>query len=371
MKKILILFGTRPEAIKLAPLVRALREHPEADCRVCLTAQHREMLDQVLHFFDLPAEYDLDLMTPGQSLAALSSRILTHLEPVLTDFHPDTLIVQGDTTTSMIGGLLAFYHRIPLCHIEAGLRTGDKHSPFPEEINRRITTVLADLHIAPTERNHRALLREHVPADRIHVTGNTVIDALLLARDTVRRHPPPGILPLLHTLGDRRMVLITGHRRESFGQGFEHICQAVADTAARFPDTAFVYPVHLNPRVQEPVHRLLGSLPNLHLIAPLAYPEFVALMDRAHLILTDSGGVQEEAPSLGKPVLVMRDTTEREEGITAGTARLVGTRPAPIADALAELLDSHHAWSAMATASNPYGDGHATERIVNILIPKG
>lgn len=368
MKRILILFGTRPEAIKLAPLVRALQARPDADCRICLTAQHREMLDQVLDFFALQSDYDLDLMTPGQSLAALSARILTRLEPVLADFQPDILIVQGDTTTSMIGGLLTFYHRIPLCHIEAGLRTGDKSAPFPEEINRRITTVLADLHIAPTERNRQALLREHVPAEHIHVTGNTVIDALLLAREQVRKQPPPGIQPLLHSLGDRHIVLITGHRRESFGEGFEHICQAIAETAARFPDTAFVYPVHLNPNVQEPVHRLLGPLPNLHLIPPLAYPEFVALMDRAHLILTDSGGVQEEAPSLGKPVLVMRDTTEREEGITAGTARLVGTQRHSIAAALNELLTDPRAYAAMANAHNPYGDGHATERIVTLLL---
>jgi UDP-N-acetylglucosamine 2-epimerase (non-hydrolysing) len=362
MKKILLIFGTRPEAIKLAPLAHVLRQTPGVDCRICLSAQHREMLDQVMDFFDLRADWDLDLMTPGQSLAGLTAGILSALDPVMAEFAPDWLIVQGDTTTSMVGALSAFYHQVKVCHVEAGLRTGNKHSPFPEEVNRRLTSVLADLHMAPTEKNRQALLDEGVADDGIVVTGNTVIDALLLARDR---------LPLEESDPENPMILITGHRRESFGEGFEHICQAIAELAARYPDHDFVYPVHLNPRVQEPVNRILSGLPNVKLIAPLAYPDFVRMMNRSYLILTDSGGVQEEAPSLGKPVLVMRDTTEREEGIAAGTALLVGTRQADIVREVSRLLDDPAPWQQMAASQNPYGDGKACARIVQSLLEYG
>ncbi len=366
MTRILLIFGTRPEAIKLAPLALALRRHSDIDTRICVTAQHRHMLDQVMDFFGLRADHDLDLMTPGQTLSSLTARVLEHLDPVLTAERPDWIVVQGDTTTSMAASLAAFYHRIPVCHVEAGLRTDNKFSPFPEEINRRITSVIADLHIAPTPANRDALLREGVPADRIHVTGNTVIDALLLARDRVRHTLPPALAPLSAHL-NRPIVLVTGHRRESFGEGFENICAALRDLALHFPHTAFIYPVHLNPNVREPVHRHLGTIPNIHLIEPLSYPDFVWLMDRSRIILTDSGGVQEEAPSLGKPVLVMRDTTERTEGVTAGTAKLVGPHHHRIVTETARLLEDPDAWQAMAEATNPYGDGHASERIASLI----
>jgi UDP-N-acetylglucosamine 2-epimerase (non-hydrolysing) len=369
MLNILLVFGTRPEAIKLAPLALALQARPdEARCRVCVTAQHREMLDQVLHFFKIRPDIDLNLMQPGQSLSELNARILLGMQQVLEAEKPDWVIVQGDTTTSMAASLAAFYQRIPVGHVEAGLRTDQKFSPFPEEINRRITSVIADLHFAPTEQNRDALLREGHPADRIHVTGNTVIDALLWARDQVGSVLPPALANALADLGHRRMVLVTGHRRESFGAGFEHICQALRALGLRYPDTLFVYPVHLNPQVREPVHRILADLPNFRLIAPAAYPEFVWLMNRADLILTDSGGVQEEAPSLGKPVLVLRDTTERREGIDAGTALLVGTSTEAILREASRLLDDPNAHRAMAQRRNPYGDGHAAERIAQLLL---
>lgn len=359
MNKILLIFGTRPEAIKLAPLVKTLKQTPGVDCRVCVTAQHREMLDQVMDFFDLQADWDLDLMTPGQSLSGLTAALLNALDPVVRDFSPDWVIVQGDTTTSMVGALVAYYHQVKVCHVEAGLRTGNKFSPFPEEINRRLSSVMTDLHMAPTEKNREALLAEGVPAARIAVTGNTVIDALLWARDR---------LPAWEGETTAPMILITGHRRESFGEGFEQICQAISELARLYPDHQFVYPVHLNPRVQEPVQRILSGRENVQLIEPLAYPDFVSYMNRCHLILTDSGGVQEEAPSLGKPVLVMRDTTEREEGLAAGTARLVGTRSEDIVREVRRLLDDPVAWQQMAAADNPYGDGKACKRIVERLL---
>jgi len=370
MLKVLLLFGTRPEAIKLAPLAHELKAREGVDCRICVTAQHREMLDQVMDFFDLQADWDLDLMQKGQSLAGLSARILQSLEPVVEEFQPDWAIVQGDTSTCMVSALLAFYHQVRIAHVEAGLRTGDKFSPFPEEINRRITSVLADLHLAPTERNRDALIQEGIPAGDILLSGNTVIDALLLARDRVKRNPPASLATLLADLGERRMVLITGHRRESFGDGFEQICNAIRELALRFPGEAFVYPVHLNPRVQEPVHRLLSDLPNVWLVDPQPYPEFVTLMERSHLLLSDSGGVQEEAPSLGKPVLVMRNHTERQEGVDAGTARLVGNDRERIVSAVVELLENPEAWRSMSEAHNPYGDGKACAGIADALLER-
>ncbi|WFB35667.1 UDP-N-acetylglucosamine 2-epimerase (non-hydrolyzing) [Kiritimatiellota bacterium B12222] len=368
MKKILLIFGTRPEAIKLAPLAHVLRQTPDVDCRICLTAQHREMLDQVMTFFDLKADWDLDLMVPGQSLAGLTARILEKLGPVLDEFSPDQIVVQGDTTTSMAGALVAFYHQVSVCHVEAGLRTGNKRSPFPEEVNRRLTSVMADLHCAPTESNRQALLKEGIPSTAISVTGNTVVDALLLARDRVSSAVPEKLRDLNEKMGDKRLLLVTGHRRESFGDGFEQICLALQKVATAFPDLRIVYPVHLNPRVQEPVNRLLSDIPNVQLIEPLAYPEFVWMMNRSYVILTDSGGVQEEAPSLGKPVLVMRDTTEREEGVRAGTAKLVGAHADTIVKEVTRLLTDEAAWMEMSTASNPYGDGKACERIVKAIL---
>ncbi|MCC5847970.1 MAG: UDP-N-acetylglucosamine 2-epimerase (non-hydrolyzing) [Verrucomicrobia bacterium] len=364
MPRILTIFGTRPEAIKLAPLVHAFGDHPDIESYVCVTAQHREMLDQVMDFFELRADHDLDLMTPGQTLSGLAARILTALDPVIADLRPDWVVVQGDTTTSMAAALAAFHRGARVCHIEAGLRTGNRHSPFPEEINRRLTSILADLHMAPTDRNRDALLREGVPADRVHITGNTVIDALLLARERVNASPPAA----LREFAGKDLVLVTGHRRESFGAGFENICAALRELSDRFHETLFVYPVHLNPNVLEPVHRVLGGRANVRLIEPLAYPGFVWLMDQAKVILTDSGGVQEEAPSLGKPVLVMRDTTEREEGVTAGTAKLVGTDREAIVRETARLLTDPAAWRTMSEAGNPYGDGKACERILRLLL---
>ena len=355
-KPVMLIFGTRPEAVKMAPVIQALEAHPRLRPVVCLTAQHRQMLDQVMDFFGLQADHDLDLMQPGQSLNLLAGNILQALAPVLVQERPAAVLVQGDTTSTFCGALAAFHERIPVGHIEAGLRTGDLSAPFPEEANRLLTTRLARWHFAPTERNRDNLLAEGVPSDRIHVTGNTVIDALLWARERVR--PPQGFV--------RPFVLITGHRRESFGAGFESICRAIAQLAGSHPELDFVYPVHLNPQVQEPVRLLLGGLPNVRLLEPLAYPEFVALMDRASFILTDSGGVQEEAPSLGKPVLVMRETTERTEGLEGGV-RLVGTSAERIVAESERLLSDPLHYRRMAEAANPYGDGQAAERIVGVL----
>ena len=368
MKKISLIFGTRPEAIKLCPLVTALRDHPTLSPHVCVTGQHREMLDQVLQVFEVEPDVDLKLMRPNQTLAGLTSRAIAAIDEYLNQHKPDMVIVQGDTTTVLCAALCGFYHKIPVGHVEAGLRTWNRHSPFPEEINRTLATRLADLHFAPTETSRQNLLREEVPEDRIIVTGNTVIDALLIASEKVKATPPeiPG-LPAHVTNGDcsAPLVLITGHRRENFGTGFDNICQAIAELAERFPDVNFVYPVHLNPNVRQPVHQALGAHPNIHLIEPLGYLPFVAMMDRATLVLTDSGGVQEEAPSLGKPVLVMRDTTERPEAVEMGTVKLVGTDVQAIIQNVTRLLTDEKAHAAMANAVNPYGDGKATGRILD------
>lgn len=370
MKKISLIFGTRPEAIKLCPLVLELKKHSEFEPHVCVTAQHRQMLDQVLGVFEVVPDIDLSLMQPNQTLSALTSRAVTAIDGYLTEHKPDMVIVQGDTTTVFCASLAAFYHQIPVGHVEAGLRTWNRLSPFPEEINRTLTTHLADLHFAPTQWAKENLLKECVPEDHIFVTGNTVIDALHIAIDRIRKSPPevPG-LPgeLMNGQIDNTLVLITAHRRENFGEGFMNICEAISKLAERFDDTAFVYPVHLNPNVREPVLRLLGGIDNVYLIEPLSYLPFVAIMNRARLLLTDSGGVQEEAPSLGKPVLVMRDTTERPEAVDAGTVRLVGTDIEKITDSVSELLNDAQAYAAMARAVNPYGDGKACQRIVQAI----
>ena len=366
-----VVFGTRPEAIKLCPLILALRGRPGFETHVCVTAQHREMLDQVLDAFGVSPDADLALMQPDQTLAALTSRATRELDDYLAQTKPDLVLVQGDTTTAFCAALAAFYRRIPVGHVEAGLRTGNKLIPYPEEMNRVLTSRLADYHFAPTQLARRNLLQEGVAAERIFVTGNTVIDALQMAVAKTRRMEPSalGLPDDIARLGpDRPLVLITGHRRESFGAGFESICAALARLAAMFPQVVFVYPVHLNPNVREPVFRLLGGRPNVRLTEPLGYLPFVALMDRARIVLTDSGGVQEEAPSLGKPVLVMRDTTERPEAIEAGTARLVGTDTLRIVDAAVQLLTDPKAYARMARIVNPYGDGKACARIVDILL---
>jgi UDP-N-acetylglucosamine 2-epimerase (non-hydrolysing) len=370
MRKIALIFGTRPEAIKLCPLVQALRAHPEFEPHVCVTAQHRSMLDQVLDVFGIVPDTDLDLMQPGQTLSGLASRAMAALDQYLLREEPDLVLVQGDTTTVLCAALAAFHRQIPVGHVEAGLRTWNRQAPFPEEMNRTLTSRLADWHFAPTEWARGNLLQEGIAPDRVFVTGNTVLDALRLTLATVRRdalHFPGLPAPLFSTERERPLVLITGHRRENFGAGFEAICDAVVRLSEAFPETVFVYPVHLNPQVQGPVRTRLGGRRNIYLIEPLAYAEFVVLMERSTLVLTDSGGVQEEAPSLGKPVLVMRETTERPEAVEAGTARLVGTDPERIFEAVSELLNAPAAYDKMARAVNPYGDGHACERIVKIL----
>ena len=370
MKRISVIFGTRPEAIKLAPVILALRKDPRFECHVCVTAQHRELLDQVLEVFEIAPDVDLALMRPDQTLAGLTSRAIAAVDSYLDAHKPDLVLVQGDTTTVFCAALAAFYRRIPVGHVEAGLRTWDKFSPYPEEINRTLTTRLTDLHFAPTEWAKENLLREGIAPERVFVTGNTVIDALFLAIHKVRQNPPtvPGVpRELMNGQSQRPLVLVTGHRRENFGRGFESICRAIDTLARRFRDVAFVYPVHLNPNVREPVFRLLGGLANVHLIEPLGYLPFVALMNRSTLILTDSGGVQEEAPSLGKPVLVMRDTTERPEAVKAGTVRLVGTDYDKITNQVALLLSGSAEYQAMARAHNPYGDGKACSRIIKVL----
>ena len=370
---ILSIFGTRPEAIKMAPVVRAIEAHEGLLSRVCVTAQHRGMLDQVLEFFELEPHHDLDLMRPHQTLPELTARALTGLSEVLKIERPDLVLVQGDTTTAFAGALAAFYAGIPSGHVEAGLRTGDLAAPFPEEANRLLADRLATFHFAPTDRGRAALLAEGLPPERIWVTGNTVVDALLWARTKVLRAPleryREDLASAYDAVATRQspLVLVTGHRRESFGEGFLDICRALRTLAENHPKLQLIYPVHLNPEVQRPVRGHLDGLPNLHLLDPLSYAPFVRVMDRATLILTDSGGVQEEAPALGKPVLVMRQVTERQEGVEAGTARLVGTDPERIVTEVERLLGNPEAYRAMSQAHNPYGDGSAAERLVEVI----
>jgi UDP-N-acetylglucosamine 2-epimerase (non-hydrolysing) len=365
---ILSIMGTRPEVIKLAPVILELERWPKRfTSKVCVTGQHRQMLDQALTTFGILPDRDLDIMSPGQSLAQITACVMEKLDRVLTDDQPDVVLVQGDTTTALCGALAAYYHRVRIGHVEAGLRTGNKYAPFPEEINRRLIAQVADYHFAPTEHAKNALLGEGFAPSTVFVTGNTVIDALLWMRERVREVPPQLPDGLEAAIEGRQMVLVTGHRRESFGEGFESICLAIREVADAFPCAVFVYPVHLNPNVREPVNRILGGHERIHLVEPLSYAPFVWLMDRASIVLTDSGGVQEEAPSLGKPVLVMRETTERPEGIEAGNARLVGVQRECIVDALIQLLNSPEQRAAMAAIRNPYGDGNASARIVEIL----
>ena len=368
--RVLSVFGTRPEAIKMAPLVHALANDIRFEAKVCVTAQHREMLDQVLELFKITPDFDLNLMKAGQTLPEVTSRILQELTPILKEFKPDVVLVHGDTATTFAASLAAYYEQIAVGHVEAGLRTGNIYSPWPEEGNRKLTGALTKLHFAPTDTSKANLLKENYASENIFVTGNTVIDALLLVKQQIE-----GDAELSDTLASqfpmldesKKLILVTGHRRESFGGGFERICEALAQTAKEHPDTQILYPVHLNPNVQEPVKRILKDVDNVHLIEPQQYLPFVYLMNRSHIILTDSGGIQEEAPSLGKPVLVMRDTTERPEAVEAGTVKLVGTDVDKITSALNELLTDEAAYKAMSRAHNPYGDGQACQRICDIL----
>jgi UDP-N-acetylglucosamine 2-epimerase (non-hydrolysing) len=372
-KKILVVFGTRPEAIKMAPLVIALKENASIDCRVCITGQHRQMLDQVMQLFEIVPDYDLNIMKPGQNLYDITSNILLGMKPVLEDFQPQVVLVHGDTTTTLATALSAYYQQIPVGHVEAGLRTGNLYSPWPEEANRKLASAITQFHFAPTTTSSANLLAEGINQDQITVTGNTVIDALFwvrarIAQDKSLAASLAKCYPFLDE--NKRMILVTGHRRESFGGGFERICEALKAIASKHPTVQIVYPVHLNPNVQEPVKRLLSGLTNVHLVEPQDYLPFVYLMTRAYLILTDSGGIQEEAPSLGKPVLVMRNTTERPEAVDAGTVKLVGTDVATIANEVETLLTNTAAYTAMSRAHNPYGDGKACARIVQVLVEK-
>ena len=368
MKKILLVFGTRPEAIKMAPLVKEFLKHSDKfDTKVCVTAQHREMLDQVLDFFEIVPDFDLNLMKPGQNLYTLTADVVVSMKPILEDFKPDYVFVHGDTTTSTTAALAAFYAGSKVCHVEAGLRTFDKWSPFPEEMNRQLTGRLTDIHFAPTEQAKQNLLNEGVSSDAIFVTGNTVIDALLYAKDKVEDVHDSQI-EFLKSIVDttKDLVLVTGHRRENFGDGFVNICQALKQLAVE-QNLQIIYPVHLNPNVQKPVNEILSEVENVKLIEPLNYPAFVWLMKQSKIIITDSGGVQEEAPSLGKPVLVMRDTTERPEAIEAGTVILVGTNTSEIVKQASLLLSDSKLYDKMSEAHNPYGDGKACLRVVEIL----
>lgn len=369
-RRILVVFGTRPEAIKMAPVIARLRESPEVAVRVCVTAQHREMLDQVLELFQIEPDFDLDLMRPNQTLSDVTSAVLVGLDRILASSPPDLVLVHGDTSTTFATTLACFYRKIPVGHVEAGLRTGNMQSPWPEEMNRRFTGQLASLHFAPTAAARANLLTEGVSPSSVWVTGNTVVDALLSAVDRIERAPSlvEEINSQLPWLADRRhrVVLVTGHRRENFGEGTQNICRALLRLAEE-SGVKIVYPVHPNPNVMEPVYGLLGGVPNIHLIEPMEYLPFVHLMSKAHFVLTDSGGIQEEAPSLGKPVLVMRDTTERPEALGAGTVRLVGVSEERIVgEAMLLLNDSSH-YQRMAAAHNPYGDGHAAERIAGVI----
>ncbi|PSV53449.1 non-hydrolyzing UDP-N-acetylglucosamine 2-epimerase [Photobacterium sp. GB-1] len=372
-KRILTVFGTRPEAIKMAPLVHALANDERFEAKVCVTAQHREMLDQVLELFDITPDYDLNLMKAEQTLNDVTSRILLELKPILQEFKPDVVLVHGDTATTFAASLAAYYEQIAVGHVEAGLRTGNIYSPWPEEANRKLTGALTKYHFAPTETSKENLLKENYSVENIFVTGNTVIDALLMIKDKIDTD-----FVLKSSLNDqfpflddsKKMILVTGHRRESFGGGFERICEALAITAKENPDVQIVYPMHLNPNVREPVNRILNGIKNIYLIEPQRYLPFIYLMDRSDIILTDSGGIQEEAPSLGKPVLVMRDTTERPEAVAAGTVKLVGTDINVICTELNMLLNDKEVYQAMSFAHNPYGDGKACTHILNNLMNK-
>ena len=370
MIKVLSVFGTRPEAIKMAPLVNQLKLDAAFDSRVCVTGQHREMLDQVLQLFSIEPEYDLAIMKAGQDLYDVTTSILLNIKPVLREFQPDIVLVHGDTSTTFAAALACYYEKIAVGHVEAGLRTGNIYSPWPEEANRKLTGALTRLHFAPTQTSADNLLAENLASANIVITGNTVIDALLQVVDKIDNSPELSAsfakqFPFVKD--DRRMILVTGHRRESFGGGFEQICAALADIAKQYPDCDIVYPVHLNPNVREPVYRLLSDVSNVHLIAPQDYLPFVYLMSRSYLVLTDSGGIQEEAPSLGKPVLVMRDTTERPEAVDAGTVKLVGTDRAKIVAEVTRLLSDKPYYDSMSFAHNPYGDGNACARIIATL----
>ena len=373
MKKVLLVFGTRPEAIKMAPLVKAFEKEDSIISKVCVTAQHREMLDQVLEMFDITPNYDLNLMKPGQDLYDITANVLLGMKDVFSDFKPDLVLVHGDTTTTSATSLAAFYQKIKVGHIEAGLRTGDIYSPWPEEANRQITGILANYHFAPTTTSRDNLARENKDTKNIIVTGNTVIDALFLALDKIENNDElkTQIIKNINTqykLNDsKKLILVTGHRRENFGQGFINICESLKTLAINNPDIDIVYPVHLNPNVQKPVHEILSDVSNVFLIDPLQYESFIYMMNKSYFIITDSGGVQEEAPSLGKPVLVMRDTTERPEALEAGTVKLVGTDPQKIIQEAQKLLDDKIEYEKMSKAHNPYGDGKACEKIINFI----
>lgn len=369
MRKILFVFGTRPEAIKMAPLIKELQSRPERfDVKVCVTGQHKEMLYQVLDFFSIKPDYDLEVMKPNQTLFGVTASIFEKIEPVLNEMEPDVVLVQGDTTSVLAGSIGAFYKKIRIGHLEAGLRSGDMYSPFPEEMNRVLVSRIADYHFAPTERAANALLGENISKEKVYNVGNTVIDALLLGLEIIKTHDQQ---QYRDAIGDidwtKRIVLVTGHRRESFGDGFESMCMAIKRLAEQNEDVELVYPVHMNPNVQEPVKRILSGLKNVHLINPLDYPNLIWLMEKSYLVLTDSGGIQEEAPTLGKPVLVMRDVTERQEGVEAGTAMLVGTDGSVIYAETQRLLDNKDAYESMANAVNPYGTGTTSKQIADIL----
>ncbi|MEM7029532.1 MAG: UDP-N-acetylglucosamine 2-epimerase (non-hydrolyzing) [Chloroflexota bacterium] len=367
MIKVLSVFGTRPEAVKMAPIVKEMERYPnKIDSRVCVTAQHREMLDQVLSLFEITPDYDLNLMRPNQTLSQLTANILVNLTPVIETESPDWILVQGDTTTVMAASLASFFLGVRVGHIEAGLRTGDKRQPFPEEINRRIAGVVSDLHFAPTDWAQDNLLNEGIPQSQVVKTGNTVIDALQI---TINKPYDPSQGPLANVPWDKRLILVTAHRRENFGEPLIEICQALKSIARAYEqDTHLIYPVHLNPNVQEPVYRLLGDVKNITLLPPLDYQPLVYLMKRVYMVITDSGGIQEEAPGFGKPVLVLRDKTERPEGVQAGTAKLVGTSQDMLISETRQLLDSQEAYEQMGKAVNPYGDGRASQRIVQTLL---
>ncbi|MDE1335114.1 non-hydrolyzing UDP-N-acetylglucosamine 2-epimerase [Vibrio aestuarianus] len=372
-KKILTVFGTRPEAIKMAPLVHALAEDDRFEAKCCVTAQHREMLDQVLELFEITPDYDLHLMKVGQTLNDVTARIVQELKPVLEEFKPDVVLVHGDTATTFAASLAAYYEQIEVGHVEAGLRTGNIYSPWPEEANRRLTGVLTKYHFAPTETSKENLLRENFAPDDICVTGNTVIDALLMVKDKIESDSALNatLAAQFSFLDDsKKLILVTGHRRESFGGGFERICEALAITAKQHPEVQIIYPMHMNPNVREPVNRILSDISNVHLIEPQQYLPFVYLMKKSNIILTDSGGIQEEAPSLGKPVLVMRDTTERPEAVEAGTVKLVGTDVNSIVSNIHLLLTDKCEYEKMSYAHNPYGDGKACKRILEFIQSK-